>query len=226
MPDDDGRWIEVDDVDRTWRFDAAFLRSGWTCTWGAGCLGILPEPAPELGQGCCSVGAHLLDDDEARTIAALVAVLEPEHFQHHAAAEAEGALVLGDQPATRVVDGACIFLNRPGFDGGEGCALHLAALADGERPMDWKPSICWQAPLKVDREAHADGRERATLRPWTRRDWVPEGAAPSEGMAWCCTEGELAFVGERPVVETLADEIVELVGRDVYVEVRRRLGGG
>ena len=42
----------------TWRFDDAFLTSNWTCIWGRGCLGILDEPAPELGQGCCSVGAR------------------------------------------------------------------------------------------------------------------------------------------------------------------------
>jgi len=29
---------------------------------------------------------------------------------------------------TRVIDKTCIFLNRPGFEGGAGCALHLAAL--------------------------------------------------------------------------------------------------
>ena len=51
---------------------------------------------------------------------------------------------------TRVVDGACIFLNRPGFAGGEGCALHIAALACDESPTEWKPSVCWQLPLRVD----------------------------------------------------------------------------
>jgi hypothetical protein len=42
-------------------------------------------------------------------------------------------------------------------------------------------------------------------------------------MAWCCTEGDRAYVGDRPVVESLADELVALVGEPVYVEVRRRL---
>ena len=55
-------------------------------------------------------------------------------------------------PHTRVVDGACIFLNRPGFAGGAGCALHLAAVDAGESPIDWKPSVCWQLPIRVDWE--------------------------------------------------------------------------
>ena len=45
--------------------------------------------------------------------------------------------------ATLVVDDACVFLNRPDFPGGPGCALHRAALDAGERPMDWKPNVCW-----------------------------------------------------------------------------------
>jgi hypothetical protein len=42
-------------------------------------------------------------------------------------------------------------------------------------------------------------------------------------MAWCCTEGELAYVGDRPVVESLADELIAIAGEAVYVELRRRL---
>jgi hypothetical protein len=42
-------------------------------------------------------------------------------------------------------------------------------------------------------------------------------------MAWCCTEGERAYVGERAVVESLGDELEALVGRPVYVELRRRI---
>jgi hypothetical protein len=42
-------------------------------------------------------------------------------------------------------------------------------------------------------------------------------------MAWCCTEGELAYVGDRPVIDSLADELRALVGEGVYVELRRRV---
>jgi hypothetical protein len=79
---------EIADGEVLWRFDTAFLRSKWTCIWGRGCLGILPEPSPELGQGCCSVGAEFEDEDEARMIGALGATLDPERFQYHAEAQA------------------------------------------------------------------------------------------------------------------------------------------
>ncbi len=42
-------------------------------------------------------------------------------------------------------------------------------------------------------------------------------------MAWCCTEGAEAYVGDRPVIETLAEELEEVVGTEVFVELRRRL---
>jgi hypothetical protein len=42
-------------------------------------------------------------------------------------------------------------------------------------------------------------------------------------MAWCCTEGDRAYVGDRPVVESLAEELTALVGEAVYVELRRRM---
>ena len=109
--------------------------------------------------------------------------------------------------------------NRPGFSGGAWCALHLAAIDAGESPVDWKPSVCWQLPIKVDWEEGENGTEIATLRRWARHDWGDDG----EPMAWCCTEGPLAYVGERPVIESLASEIEEITGTEVFVELRRRL---
>jgi hypothetical protein len=209
---------EIVDGDTVWRFERAFLRSNWTCIWGRGCLGILDEPAEELGQGCCSVGAEFGDTDEAMMISALGAMVEPERFQFHAEAVA-GGVVNETRTNTRVVEGACIFLNRPGFEGGAGCALHLAALDAGEPPLEWKPSVCWQLPVRVDWLDLGDGREQATVRRWSRADWGDEG----ETMAWCCTEGDRAYVGDRPVVESLAAELEDMVGTSVFVELRRRL---
>ena len=213
---------EVESEEVTWRFDMSFLLSNWTCIWGRGCLGILDVPAEELGQGCCSIGAELVDDDEARNVAALGATLPADRFEYYATARAGGVFGDAQRLHTRIVDGACIFLNRRDFPGGAGCALHLGALDAGESPIDWKPAVCWQLPIRVDWEPdpeHAD-RELATVRGWSRADWGPEG----ETMAWCCTEGDRAYVGDRPVVESLAAELEEVVGTEVFVDLRRRVG--
>jgi hypothetical protein len=79
--------------------------------------------------------------------------------------------------------------------------------------------VCWQLPIKVDWAPGADGTEVATVRGWTRDDWGAEG----ETMAWCCTEGPLAYVGEVPVVDSMAEELEAIVGTGVYIELRRRL---
>lgn len=208
---------EIVDGRVVWRFDSAFLRSRWTCIWGRGCRGILAEPAEELGQGCCSVGARIADEEEARRIVGLAAMLDPERFQFHAEARAGGVLD-ADGGGTRVVDGACIFLNRPGFDGGGGCALHLDAVTDGVSPLERKPAVCWQLPLRIEWEDHPDGRETATVRRWTRDDWG------DEPLHWWCTEDEGAFIGDAPAVETLAEELEAIAGSEVVVELRRRLG--
>jgi len=212
-------FVEIDDGETSWRFDRSFMTSNWTCIWGRGCLGILPSEAPELGQGCCSIGADFDGEDEARLISALAATLPRERFEHHDAAGEGG--IFGDdaRSRTRVVEGACIFLNRPGFAGGAGCALHLAAVEEGEPPRYWKPSVCSQLPIKVDWELRQDGGEVATVRRWSRGDWGAEG----ETMAWCCTEGDRAYVGDRPVVESLAEELEAIAGPTVYVELTRRM---
>ncbi len=210
----------VDPVDGVnWEVDVEFMSSNWTCIWGRGCEGILAEPAPQLGQGCCSVGAQMLDDDEARSVGALGAVLDPARFQFHVEAATGGVFVDEARSATRLVDGACIFLNRPGFAGGEGCALHLGALDDNERPIDWKPSVCWQVPFRVEKI----GLGRRRLRRWTKSDW---GSAPT---AWCCTDRvheedgmASAFVGDESVAVSLGEELAALTGPEVAVEILRR----
>ena len=125
---------EIVDGDVTWVFDRSFLTSNWTCIWGRGCKGILDVPAEELNQGCCSIGAELTDADEAMTISALAATLDADTFQHIDAIDGDDVFSDDTRTNTKVVDGACIFLNRPGFDGGEGCALHIAALLADESP--------------------------------------------------------------------------------------------
>ncbi|MEY2416977.1 MAG: hypothetical protein QOH53_2311 [Ilumatobacteraceae bacterium] len=219
MSDETDDCEEIVDGDVTWRLDRGFLTSNWTCIWGRGCKGILDVPAEHLNQGCCSIGAELADPQEAMTISALAATLDPEFFQFHEAIDADDVFSDGARTNTKVVDGACIFLNRPGFEGGEGCALHIAATRAGESPTGWKPSVCWQLPIKVDWEPSSDGRETATLRRWARRDWGDDG----DSMHWCCTEGTEAYIGDRMVVDSLADELTEVLGEPVYVELRRRL---
>ena len=226
--------VEIVRSGTVWRFEREFLESNWTCLFGNGCKGILTQDATDLNQGCCSLGAHFGDGPagraEAMNVDAYAAMLTPEQFQFHEVAhapstdEAGANGIFGDEEGThtRVVDGACIFLNRPGFPGGEGCALHVAALAVDESPTDWKPSVCWQLPLRIDWEEIDADTELATVRRWTRADWGDHGTT----MAWCCTErsdGGEAYASTDRVVDSMADSLTAIAGDEVYVELRRRL---
>jgi len=220
-PLDVHEWIGFEDraEQRTWVFDATFLRSNYRCIYGAGCQGILDVPAPELQQGCCSFGAHFVDEEDVANVVARFVRLRPDQMQYHAKARRGGFLRPGepaddgsDVTVTRLVDGACIFLNRPGFTGGTGCALHLAALESGERPLDWKPNVCWQVPLRLEHSTDENGHVTSRLREWKRRDWGEGGAE----FHWWCTEAPEAFIGAEPVYRASRDDIIELVGKDNY----------
>ncbi|HEY5664142.1 MAG TPA: hypothetical protein VIS05_08920 [Ilumatobacter sp.] len=220
LPDDVHEWISFADPSeqRTWVFDATYLRSNHRCIYGEGCQGVLDAPAAELAQGCCSYGAHFVDDDDVQTVVRAFVRVRPRHMQFHAAA-VEGGF-LRPEPAddgtsvtvTRLVDDACIFLNRPGFAGGAGCALHIAALEAGERPLDWKPNVCWQVPIRLEHSTDENGHVTSRLREWKRHDWGDGG----DDFHWWCTEASEAFSSDRPVYVTSRDEIVELVGQPIY----------
>ena len=65
---------------------------------------------------------------------------------------------------TRTVDvdgqSACIFHNRTDFAAGAGCALHALALREGQHPLETKPDVCWQLPIRrTYRDRRAAGRD-------------------------------------------------------------------
>lgn len=218
-------WISFTEADgTTWLFDATFLASDWTCIFGRGCQGVLTEDATGLGQGCCSYGAHFADKEDRRAVKAAARRLTPADWQRREETLAAGGPVLRDDDGawvTRLVDDVCCFHNDADFPGGGGCALHGAALRAGERPLDWKPDVCWQLPLRLLTETDEHGHQTHTLREWSRRDWGEGGL----DFHWWCTDAPDAFVGRRPVYRELRDEIVELVGEEPYAWLAAHLDG-
>ena len=219
IPDDAHEWISFEDLeeDRTWVFDVTFLLSSWTCIFGRGCQGVLTGPAEELHQGCCSYGAHFTGEEDVARVTAAAATLTADQWQFRAQGRRLGVVktTREGETVTRMVQGACIFLNRTGFRGGAGCALHVGALAQGARPLDYKPDVCWQLPLRREDSADGAGHVTSTVRQWDRRNW----GAGGQQFHWWCTEAPEAFVGHRPVYAELREELVELVGEDVYARL-------
>jgi len=227
VPEDLHEWVSFEDPDeeRTWVFDLTFLTSPWTCIYGRGCEGVLTGPAADLAQGCCTYGAHFVDEDDEAAMLQHAERLTPEQWQFYDVGHRKAGPTKVNKAGeikTRLVEGACIFLNRPGFEGGIGCALHSAALDAGERPLDWKPEVCWQLPLRLTTSTDENGRVTRTLREWQRADWGEGGVE----FHWWCTADDGAFDGARPVYVEMRDEIIEMTSRRAfrmfveYVEAR------
>ena len=229
QPSNVHEWISFEDPeeDRTWIFDVTFLLSRWTCIFGRGCQGVLTGPAPELVQGCCSYGAHFTDEEDVANVEAKAAQLTADEWQFIKRGTTKKGFIKRnaktDEVTTRLADGACVFLNRPGFPNGAGCALHQAAVARGERPLDWKPNVCWQLPLRREDQTEEGGHVVSTVRQWDRRHWGDGG----DEFHWWCTESPEAFVGSTPVYKEMEAELIEMIGAEVYdllkVELDARL---
>jgi hypothetical protein len=214
VPKDAHEWVSFEDPDeqRTWLFDVTFLESNWTCIYGHGCQGVLTGPAEDLVQGCCSYGAHFTDDDDARRVARAAKTLTAEQWQFKD--RGKGGVVRTTktgEKTTKHVKGACIFLNRPGFARGPGCALHVAAMDRGESHVELKPDVCWQLPLRRDDEVLDDGHVITRVTQWERRNWGKGGA----DFHWWCTEAPEAYVGQTRVVDSMRDELTAMAGRKV-----------
>jgi hypothetical protein len=214
-------WVEFQDpADRrqVFRCDLTWLTSSWTCIFGRGCRGIV---AGRPDDGCCTLGAHFSDSGDEARVAAYVEQLTTEDWQHREA-RSDGRWVVTDDDGERrtaLVDGACVFLNRPGSASGSGCALHSHALRTGTSPVRTKPDVCWQLPLRrtfrdvelPDGEAYLE----VSISEYDRRGWGPGG----HDLDWYCSGNTEAHVSPDPVFVTVADELVELMGHPAYEEL-------
>ena len=124
---------------------------------------------------------------------------------------------------TRVVDGACVFLNRPGFAGGAGCALHALALRTGRsirsRPSRTCAGSC-RSGARTTGSTRTDGTEVprvVSIGEYDRRGWGPGG----HDLDWYCSGNTEAHVGREPVYVSNRAELVELMGQPAYDELAR-----
>ncbi|MGL5818344.1 MAG: hypothetical protein ACRCYR_12325 [Phycicoccus sp.] len=220
-------WAEFTDPaepGQRFRVDLTWLTSSWTCIFGSGCRGI---DAQRPDDGCCTLGAHFTDDDDVARVRAVVAELGEDEWQLHpghgrrgdrspARLGAWSEVEEGGARVTKVVEGACIFLNRPGFPAGAGCALHQHAVLTGTAPHRAKPDVCWQLPIRrsyrtVERPDDTTYLE-VTITEYDRRGWGPGG----HDLDWYCSGNPEAHVGQEPVFRSSGAELIELMGRAAY----------
>ncbi|MDX3228206.1 hypothetical protein PV419_21625 [Streptomyces sp. ME19-01-6] len=212
-------WIEFPDPaddEQVFRCDLTWLTSRWTCIFGQGCQGI---QAGRASDGCCTLGAHFSDEEDEERVGRHVARLTPDIWQFHDVGHKTGWTQSGDEDderQTRRYEGSCIFQNRPGFKGGAGCALHILALKEGREPLETKPDVCWQLPIRrsytwIDRPDETRVLQ-ITIAEYDRRGWGPGG----HDLHWWCTSATSAHGGGEPVYVSYRAELTELMGKEGY----------
>jgi hypothetical protein len=119
-----------------------------------------------------------------------------------------------------------VFHNRTDFvrsdgRGGAGCALHGLALQQGRNPLETKPDVCWQLPIRRQYRTveQQDGTSytEVSIGEYDRRGWGPGG----HDLDWYCSGNTEAHVALEPVYLTHEPELVELMGREAYAELSR-----
>lgn len=219
-------WLEfVDPADpkHVIRADLTWLLSRWSCIFGRGCHGIIAGRAAE---GCCSHGAFFTDKDDEKRVRRAAKRLSPQTWQHYRRGFSnytEMDSVDGQTPArrtaTRGEEGPCVFLNDAAFPGGGGCALHGQALRDGVHPLEYKPDVCWQLPVRRDQDwaTRPDGTKVlvSVLGEFDRRGW----GAGGHDLDWWCTSSPEAHVGGEPMYLSYGPELAALIGKEAYAKL-------
>jgi hypothetical protein len=228
-------WIEFVDpanADHLIRADLTWLCSRWTCIFGKGCHGTM---AGQASTGCCNHGAYLSDKDDEKRLHRYAEMLTPDDWQYyelgHRDEDGKPSKKLRitekvpddaeKRRKTRVVGTACIFANREDHPGGIGCALHGLALRLGLNPVETKPEVCWQLPVRREQEwvTRTDDTEVlvSTIAEFDRRGWGEGG----HDLDWYCTSSPEAHVGGQPMYLSYEAELIALVGRRAYEELAR-----
>ncbi|CUR61450.1 conserved hypothetical protein [metagenome] len=214
------------DETQVFKCDLTWLTSSYTCIFGQGCQGIYAD-APDVG--CCTLGAHFADKDDEKRVAGFVAQLTPDDWQFHPrrAVRRSDWIEADDEGERKTLaiehDGqqACVFHNRTDFASGAGCALHGLALRQGRNPLETKPDVCWQLPIRRQfRTVEVqDGTSytEVSIGEYDRRGWGPGG----HDLDWYCSGNTEAHVALEPVYLTHEAELVELMGPDGYAELTR-----
>ncbi len=223
-------WIEFQDpgdAEHWVRADVTWLCSRWTCIFGRGCHGTVRGQA---ATGCCNHGAYFTDKADEKRVRTFAGQLTREDWDRYDEGHTKGGKLRFSEKAeddeekrnkTRVVDGACVFANRDGFAGGIGCALHGLALRLGMNPLETKPDVCWQLPVRREQEwvERPDGTRilRSSIAEFDRRGWGEGG----HDLDWYCTSSPEAHVGNEAMYLSYQPELTALIGAPAYAELAR-----
>ena len=114
-------------------------------------------------------------------------------------------------------DGACIFLNRPGWPAWQrGARCTCWRSQEGLEITETKPDVCWQLPQRRQYRTVTRGDDTTYLEvsigEYGREGWGPGG----QDLDWYCSSNTEAHVGTAPVYVTNEAELRALMGDRAY----------
>ena len=195
--------------------------STWTCIFGNGCHGVLTGPAARARAGLLHLRRPLHRRAPTASVERHAERAHPTSGSSRRRPTQGGIVAPRTTTArgsTRVVDGACIFLNRPGFPGGARLRPPRAGAAAGRATARLEARRVLAAP--------AAPRGAPTTTATSPRRCASGSAATGATAASSSTGG--APTAPRPSsastrLRTMRDEIVEMIGEPVYELLARQL---
>jgi len=211
-PCDAHEWVSFEDPaeDRSWLVDVTFLSSCWQCIYGADARESHRANARTDGRLLFVTEAHFTTRRMPSAVAAAAETLSREQWQFRSKGRRNAGVLKArlerghDHPPRRR---SLHLLEPPGSPGGAGCALHRAAIDRGVLPLQLKPDVCWQLPLRREDTVAANGHVTSSLGEWGGGD---TGAKVERGVQ-LVVHGRhpSAFSGARPrCTSRIRDEIV------------------
>jgi len=189
------------------------------CIFGRGCQGVLTEPTPELGHGCCSYGAHFRTARTRAHRAHRQAGCSPAEWQYAGGRPQERRWWPRSGRTGAPAGRRRLHLPQP-FRASRRCrlALHLHALNTDVHFIETKPKVVLAGADSGASTNDPDARA-SSCRP-SRVGDAKAGADGGLDFAWWCTEAPEAS-GRQPVYRSLRADC-GVMSDDVY-EAGRRL---
>ena len=209
-------WISFEDdhEQRTWVFDATFLRSNWSCIYGAGCKGVLDARRHRARPGLLQLRRPLRRRrrraDRARRArpARAAPLAEPQEGPQQGRPRDRGRRHQDPRRRRRVHLPQPARLRRRR----RLRAAHRRARGRRAATSTGSPTCAGSCRCASSTTPTTTATSPRRLREWKRRDWGEGG----DEFHWWCTESDDAFVGGAPVYQYLRDEIIEMVGQAAY----------
>ena len=195
------------------------------CARGGRASSAAAATARSTGQastGCCNHGAYFSDKDDEKRMRKFAEQLTPDDWQFYDEGhDKNGKLRLRREGRGRRREAPQdphgrrrLHLRQPRGPSRRRSAARCTGwrCASGLNPLETKPEVCWQLPVRREQEwvdrPTAPASCASTVAEFDRRGWGEGG----HDLDWYCTSSPEAHVGGEPMYVSYGAELIALIG--------------